>query len=154
MTGFISGVLTDIEVAEDKSAVEERLDAADAEKTKLLQLHQLCELQEEVEIVRRAQVQEAVRIENVVEAQASLHRQDGIDEIILVVEIHAAEVEPTQVQIAQIKTSIVEIVEIIETTVLIQAAVAPEAGLLARVVEAVDVHSCAALHNRRCQVDS
>ena len=166
MIGFPSGILTDVEVAEDKPAVEERLDATVVEETKLLQLHQLCELKEELLIVRRAEVQEAVGIENVVEAQATLHCQDGVDEIILVVEIHAAEVESTQVQIVQIKTSIVEvievieIIEIVETTVLILAVVVvvvvvfAEAGLLARVVEAVDVHSCAALHDRRCQVDS
>ena len=165
MIGFPSGILTDVEVAEDKPAVEERLDATVVEETKLLQLHQLCELKEELLIVRRAEVQEAVGIENVVEAQATLHRQDGVDEIVLVVEVHAAEVESTQVQIVQIKTSIVEvievveIIEIIETTVLILAVVVvvvvfAEAGLLARVVEAIDVHSCAALHDRRCQVDS
>ncbi|SPQ23600.1 fe86fa6d-d28e-4bc4-b0e2-1abc7e73b9ef [Thermothielavioides terrestris] len=96
---------TQIEASEDQARVEQRLDASQIQKSKLLQLHQLRELEEHLHIVVEAEAEDAVQTKGIGQAQALEHCQDGLSDGILVSEVDAAEIETADNQAVQVQVA-------------------------------------------------
>ena len=95
-------LLTEIEPAQHTPLVEEILDASEVQESQLLELHELGELEEQIHVIVGAEVQDAVQVERIAQAEASEHGQNRLSHDILVPEVNIAEVQATDIQISQV----------------------------------------------------